>query len=85
MGRDYQLMTMSGRPRAGIMQNPFEDVRPVWGNYLRVEDPAMIAARVEELGGKVLVEAQMRDVGGTAAFIAGPSGAGIALQTWPLD
>jgi len=84
-GRDYRVMTTSGRPRAGIMQNPFEDVRPVWVNYLRVEDPALIASRVEALGGQVLVEAQKRDVGGTAAFIAGPSGAGIALQTWPLD
>lgn len=82
--RSYGVLTTSGKPRAGIMTNPFEDERPVWVNYIRVEDPAAITARVESLGGKILVEAQPRPIGGTAAFIAGPSGAGIALQTWPL-
>ena len=42
-------------------------------------------ARVAELGGRVIVEARPRPLGGEAAFIAGPSGAGIALQTWPLE
>jgi len=26
-----------------------------------------------------------RALGGEVAFVAGPSGAGVALQTWPLD
>ncbi|MGW8370383.1 MAG: VOC family protein, partial [Gammaproteobacteria bacterium] len=83
---DYRVLETAGNPRAGIMDNPFgDDTPPVWVNYLRVEDPAAITARVEQLGGRVIVDARPRDVGGTAAFIAGPSGAGIALQTWPLD
>ena len=81
---DYRLFMAGGKPRAGVMDNPFGDVRPVWVNYLRVEDPAAITARVEALGGRILVEAQPRDIGGEVAFIAGPSGAGIALQTWPI-
>lgn len=81
---DYRLFMAGGKPRAGVMDNPFGDVRPVWVNYLRVEDPASITARVEALGGRILVEAQPRDIGGEVAFIAGPSGAGIALQTWPI-
>jgi hypothetical protein len=32
-----------------------------------------------------MVDAQARPVGGTAALIAGPSGAGVAIPTWPLD
>lgn len=80
----YRLLTNGDRPRVGIIDNPFEDVRPVWVNYIRVEDPSAITARVESLGGRVLVEAQARDIGGEVAFIAGPSGAGIALQTWPI-
>ena len=35
-------------------------------------------------GGTVIVDAQPRRIGGNAALIAGPSGAGIALQTWPV-
>jgi predicted enzyme related to lactoylglutathione lyase len=75
----------SDKPRAGVLKNPFENERPVWVNYIRVEDPSAVTAKVEGLGGRVLVEAQSRPIGGEVAFIAGPSGAGVALQTWPLD
>ena len=81
----YRLLTDGTRPRAGILPSPFPDELPVWVSYLRVEDPAAITARVESLGGRVVVDAQPRRFGGTVAFILGPSGAGIALQTWPLD
>jgi len=81
----YRVLNADNKPRAGILANPFEGERPVWVNYLRVEDPAAITARVEALGGQILVDAQKRAVGGEAALIAGPSGAGVALQTWPLD
>jgi predicted enzyme related to lactoylglutathione lyase len=81
---DYRVFRQGGKLRAGVMLNPFADVQPVWVNYIRVEDPAAITARVESLGGRILVDAQPRDIGGVVAFIAGPSGAGIALQTWPI-
>ncbi|MDH4107415.1 MAG: VOC family protein [Gammaproteobacteria bacterium] len=81
----YRVLRDGETPRAGVMANPIEGLRPVWVNYLRVADPAAIAARAEELGGRVLVAARARDVGGQAAMVADPSGAGIALQTWPLD
>jgi predicted enzyme related to lactoylglutathione lyase len=82
---DYRVLMDGDAPRAGIMANPFSGALPVWVNYLRVQDPAAVAARVESLGGRVIVPAQPRDVGGIVAFVAGPSGAGIALQTWPLE
>lgn len=82
---DYRVLKMNDTPRAGVLPNPFEGERPVWVNYLRVEDPSAITARVESLGGKILVESQERPIGGEVAFIAGPSGAGVALQTWPLN
>jgi len=81
----YRVLKMDDTPRAGVLANPFEGERPVWVNYLRVKDPSAITARVEDLGGRILVEAQERPIGGEVAFIAGPSGAGVALQTWPLD
>jgi predicted enzyme related to lactoylglutathione lyase len=85
MDRDYRVLKYAGTPRAGVLENPFEGERPVWVNYIRVEDPSAITAKVESLGGRVLVEAQARPIGGEVAFIAGPSGAGVAVQTWPLD
>lgn len=78
----YRLLRSGGEPRAGILPNPFEGELPVWINYIRVEDPAAITARVAALGGTVIVEAQPRPIGGEVAVIAGPSGAGVALQTW---
>jgi predicted enzyme related to lactoylglutathione lyase len=81
----YSLLKAGDTPRAGIMPNPLEGLDPVWVSYIRVESPAAITARVAELGGRVIVEAGPRPLGGEVAFIAGPSGAGIALQTWPLE
>ncbi len=81
----YRLLKDGDKPRVGIMLNPLEGLDPVWVSYLRVQSPAEITAKVVELGGSIIVAAQPRPLGGEVAFIAGPSGAGIALQTWPLD
>jgi predicted enzyme related to lactoylglutathione lyase len=81
----YRILQSDGEPQVGILAHPFEGERPVWATYIRVEDPAAITARVEALGGKIYLEAQDRPLGGTVALIADPSGAGIALQTWPLE
>ena len=83
--QNYRVLRSNDAPRAGILANPVDDLDAVWVNYLRVEDPAAITARVESLGGSVLLEARDRDIGGQAAIIMGPSGAAIALQTWPLN
>ena len=81
----YRVLKAGDQPRVGVMANPFEEERPVWVNYIHVEDPAAITAQVAALGGRIIVAAQPRSIGGIVAFIAGPSGAGVALQTWPLD
>ncbi len=81
---DYGVFSTSSMPRLGLLPHPFPEVRPVMANYLWVEDPAAITQKVEALGGEILLEAGPRPLGGTVALIAGPSGAGIALQTWPL-
>ena len=81
----YRLLKAGDKPRVGILPVPLDGLDPVWVSYIRVEDPAAITARVAELGGRVIVEAGPRPLGGEVAFIAGPSGAGIALQTWPLN
>lgn len=82
--RSYRVLRRGDQNTLGMMQHPFDEKRPVWVTYIRVEDPAAITARVEALGGKVYVETQDRALGGQVALIADPSGAGIALQTWPF-
>ncbi len=82
---EYHLLLRGAEPQAGIMQHPFPEARPVWANYLRVDDPGAVADRVEALGGRVAIPPQERPTGGVAALILGPSGAGIALQTWPPE
>jgi predicted enzyme related to lactoylglutathione lyase len=81
----YNLLRAGETPRVGVMLKPLDGLDPVWVSYIRVENPATITSRVADLGGRVIVEAQPRPLGGEVAFIAGPSGAGIALQTWPLE
>ncbi len=83
--RTYRMLNQGDVPTLGLMTHPFEEKRPVWVTYIRVEDPAAITARVEELGGTVYLEAQDRPLGGQVALIADPSGAGIALQTWTFE
>jgi predicted enzyme related to lactoylglutathione lyase len=80
----YRVLKFGDTPRAGIMPNPFEGELPVWVNYIRVDDPAAITAKVPALGGTVIVDSQPRSTGGEVALIAGPSGAGVALQTWTV-
>jgi hypothetical protein len=84
---NYRILQSHDHPRVGILKNPIEGLNPIWVNYLRVKDADSldaIAARVEALGGRLLLAPQDRDIGGRVALIAGPSGAGIALQTWPI-
>ena len=81
----YSVLKAGDTPRVGILPNPLDGLDPVWVSYIRVESPATITSRVAKLGGRIIVEAQPRPLGGEVAFIAGPSGAGIALQTWPLE
>jgi len=84
-GATYRLLKAGDTPRVGIMPNPLEGMKPVWICYIRVDNPAAATAKIVGLGGSVILEAQSRPLGGEVAFVAGPSGAGIALQTWPLD
>ena len=81
-GEDYRYLSSAGEPRVGIRKNPLPGLTPTWVTFIRVEDPAAITARVEELGGKVFVEAQPNPIGGQVAIIADPAGAGMVIQSW---
>lgn len=82
---DCHFLWSSGEARAGILRNPFENARSAWIPYVRVDDPAALAQRVAELGGRVVVGPRQDLRHGTLAFIVDPSGAPLALQKWPPD
>lgn len=84
-GIEYNVLKRQ-RSRAGLMQIPpqLEGVQPNWLPYVRVEDPAALAAKAVSLGGRVVIEPRAEVRKGTLAVITDPAGAPLALQKWPL-
>ena len=81
----YKVFSSQGQPRFGIRANPVAEMPPMWLQYLRIRDKGSLDAvlgKVESLGGRILLPATARPSQGYMAIIAGPSGAGVALQTW---
>jgi hypothetical protein len=85
-GVEYTILKRS-RSRAGLLQIPAElsGVQPNWLPYVRVEDPAALAARAVSLGGKVVIAPRREIRDGTLAVITDPTGAALALQKWPVS
>jgi hypothetical protein len=82
--RDYTVLRQGGSPRAGIARKNAKDIRPHWVPYIRVENARATAARVEALGGTVLLAPRDEIREGTVALILDPSGAVLAVQQWPV-
>jgi len=82
---NYRVLWSAGAPRAGILQNPFDETRSTWIPYVRVDDPAALAERVAGLGGRVVVAPHPGIRDGSLALVLDPSGAPIALQKWSAD
>jgi predicted enzyme related to lactoylglutathione lyase len=49
-----------------------------------VSDPAAVAARAEQLGGRIVVRESPEIRKGSVAVIVDPTGAAVALQKWPF-
>jgi predicted enzyme related to lactoylglutathione lyase len=73
-----------GRGGAGLVPIRSAAVESNWLPYVRVDDAAALAGRVESLGGEVLLAPRSDVRGGSLAIVADPSGAALALQKWPL-
>lgn len=84
-GRTYNVLMREDKARAGVIAVPFDGVRPNWLPYVLVDDPAAVAARVESLGGKVLVAPSQDVRAGSVALVADPSGGAFAVQKWPIE
>ena len=83
-GLSYHVL-LDTRPRAGLLPVPQAGMRAAWLPYVKVEDPARLAAQAESLGGTVLFAPRADVRKGTLAIVADPSGAPIALQKWPIS
>jgi len=75
----------SGRPRAGLFRTPWPRETSLWLPYIRVADPAAMAARARELGGLIVQAPAPRVRNGSLAIILDPGGAPVALQKYPFD
>ncbi len=81
-GDTYHYFATNQTPRAAVITNPVDGLAPTWVTFIRVDDPASIVAKAEQLGGKVLLDVQDNPVGGKLAIIQDPDGAGFVVQTW---
>lgn len=81
---EYRVLMRDGRPRAGLNELPWPEVQPNWLPYIKVDDAAAVARRVEQLGGTVLIPPvpEIRD--GSLGLVLDPTGAAFAIQEWPV-
>lgn len=82
--RDYVILKNNGKPSAGIIQNPVENVRTHWIQYVRVTDPNDIEKKIKDAGGTILIPVDSTIRNGTVSVFADPTGAPIAIQKWPI-
>lgn len=83
--RDYYVFNQGDRPRAGMFENPWDDVRPNWLPYVRVADASSAVSRAVDLGGTVVLEPadDIRD--GSVGVVLDPAGAGFVVQKYPFE
>jgi predicted enzyme related to lactoylglutathione lyase len=84
-GTASYVVLKNAAARAGVFRVPDSerDVPPNWLPYVLVSDPAALAARVPQLGGKVLLAPKPEFRNASLAVVADPSGAVVALQKYP--
>jgi predicted enzyme related to lactoylglutathione lyase len=81
-GVDYWILKRGEDWRAGLRYVPDDDLEMRWVPVVRVADTADIAARVENLAGRLLVEPRPTASGGSVALLSDPSGALLIVQRW---
>jgi predicted enzyme related to lactoylglutathione lyase len=76
----YRFLQSDGRPRAGFMQRPNEQLEPLWLTYFAVEDVAAVSARAGSLGGERLLAPDNDIRNGRIALVTDPGGAVLGLM-----
>lgn len=81
--RDYILMQNNDKLCVGIIQNPVENVRTHWIQYVRVNDVKATEQKAKDAGAKILIPCDSTIRNGSVTVFADPTGAPIAAQKWP--
>jgi predicted enzyme related to lactoylglutathione lyase len=80
----YVLTSAGSAPVGGVVPVGEREIRPHWLPHIRVNDPAAMATRAEQLGGRILLPVRADIRNGSVAVVADSGGAAIALQKWPF-
>jgi predicted enzyme related to lactoylglutathione lyase len=81
---NYRILGTGDRRLAGLIEIPYDSVRPHWLSYISVADPVEVVRKAESLGGRVII-APDETSGRIAAVIADPTGGVFGIQKWPLE
>jgi predicted enzyme related to lactoylglutathione lyase len=76
----YHVLNDGIRDRAGVFSNPLDDTEPFWLTHFIVDDLLASTARVEELGGTVLLAPSDEFRDGRVALVMDPGGAVLVLR-----
>jgi len=82
---EQHLLLASGnyaRASANSMPEGHPNMHPHWLAYVRVDDVTKAVAKVNALGGRILVEPRVDRHGGLIAVVADPLGAPFGLMEW---
>jgi predicted enzyme related to lactoylglutathione lyase len=84
-GRQHLMFASDNYLRASANSLPADvpGVHPHWVNYVRVNNAGVMAQKVVELGGRVLLGPRLDRHGGMLAIVADPQGAIFGLIGWP--
>ena len=76
----YRFLESDGRPSAGVMLRPNEQLEPLWLTYFAVENVSSVSARVASLGGERLLAPDDTIRDGRIALVTDPGGAVLGLM-----
>lgn len=81
------LLASDGYARAALKTIPADraELQPAWLPFVRVANIADATGRVQQLGGKVLVQPRLELFDGRVAVIADPTGAALGILEWPYE
>ncbi len=82
--RTYWLLKKDGTERAGLIENPAEDMRSYWMPYIKVADPVAVTAKAKAAGAQVMVSPSPTLRNNGVAILIDPTGAPFVIQKWPL-
>ncbi len=84
-GYFYYVLRKSEKPRAGMAQVPWENLKPNWLVYVLVEEVQPVIDRIKSLGGEILIAPNVELRKGSVALVSDPSGGVFAIQKWPFE